>query len=65
MLKQLLQQLTRNNSESLSELYYSFVNTFPNETGVAKLLYIQIFSENSVTNPDLLITKLKELKGKV
>lgn len=67
MIKSLLQQLTNNSSEILSELYQNFKNQYPSETDAIDLLRHYVYSEDLIESaePELekILTNL--LKGKV
>ncbi|MBR3672741.1 MAG: hypothetical protein IKN65_00385 [Clostridia bacterium] len=65
MIKNLLQNLLKNNSESLFELYDSFVKTFPDESGIHNLLRDYVFSENPMDTKELEEVLTNKLKGKV
>ena len=64
MIKILLQNLLNSNSDSLFELYDSFVNKFPNESGIQTLLRDYVFSDNPMDSTELK-NALTKLKGKV
>lgn len=63
LLKAKLQELTHNNSDSLSELFHSFEHQFPNEKNLIILLRAYIFSEaEDCASEEQILTTLNKLK---
>lgn len=63
MLKVRLQELTHNSSNSLSELFHSFEQLFPNEKKLIILLRAYIFSEaEDCASEEQILTALNKIK---
>lgn len=63
MFKQKLQIITKNNSDSLSVLFHSFENQFPEEKALIVLLRKKIFLDSSISDT-LVIEKLEQLQNR-
>ncbi|MCR5146478.1 MAG: hypothetical protein K6B70_03925 [Clostridia bacterium] len=53
MIKELLQKILKSNSNSMFELYNSFKETYPDESGILVLLRDYIFSEEPMDSTEL------------